>query len=507
MDELVTILGIDVASGAQQKIDKFNSTLDGIVKAAGWMAAGLLTAAGSIGFFAERSANAGAAIEKFHQITGISTDTLQEMQFAVEQVGGSADALTNDLASLSKSMSSPIPGEYNNVLFMLGINTKKWNGELKTSADVFMEMADKMKGKNPIEMTQWLSRAGMSNDSVLLLMKGREAIQKLTDEARKLPVIVGDQQLKNLLEFETRLSMIRRIFTYLGQEISSAAGPALRDIVESLTNWLKLNKEIIQTGLKEFIDGIVNGFKKFGEILSDVIEYFQKTFPKINEFTKNLDRTKLITEIVTGLLVALTAVLGVLAIKLLIVYAPFIAVGLAVKDFIDYLRGGDSVIGSFMEKIGKMADEFAQKFPAITEIFQIMGMGIENYLTHKIENLNNSLSKAFELFDRLKSNVQWLLDKDEKILEFMGFGQGKISSGTKSLTQPLTVPAGASGSWGLQKSGASGGWGEQKNTTINQKNEWNIMGGDSLGIAAAVGTKLNYTMQQIYPGMTSLTNQ
>lgn len=514
IDELVTILGLDIASGVAAKVQKFNAGLDGVTRFAGWAGAALTAAAGSIAYFVERASQAAAEIDKFRQLTGISTTVLQGFQFAVEQVGGSADVLTGDLMSLTKGMSSPIPGEFNHALFMLGINLRKAGGEAKTADEVLLDIADRLKGMSTIQQIQWASRIGLSNDTILLLQEGRGEIERLIQQAKDIPTIVGPQQLKDAREFVIQLQMVRRIFTYLGQEVSSAAGPAMRAIVGNFSDWLKLNNEFIQSGLRNFIDGVVEGFSRFGHIISTVRNEVEHYLPQAGKFIEVLTGTQTISAVVFATLSALVGVLVLMGIKFAAVAASILAAALVFEDFLTYLRGGNSAIGELIKWVDKMYDQFSKKFPAITDVLKSFAAVIKGVVVISIDAVTKSVKLLWEGLKMMGGALSWILDKVEGGLSFLGFGSGSnMSPLTQDVMNEIASKVSAFGTGLVQdaqrfnttqaplpvQSGRGPGLSDwQQKVEVNQV--FNIQGDNAVGVASETSRKMETALHQLFPG-------
>ena len=373
IDELVTILGIDVNSSSFQSIKRMSDGLNDIAKTAAKVGAAITAAASSALYLAERLNQTTAGIGNFSQITGISTKNVQALGVAVEMIGGNFQSLQSDLMSLTKSMSSPVPGEFNQTLFQLGINVRRASGELKTADDVLLDVADRFKGMSSQEQLQWGSKLGFSNDTIRLLQAGSGEIERLKREAENLPTIVGEKNIKNAQLFVEQFSLLRRMLLFVGQEAASFAGPALQGIVQDMTEWLKKNREIIESKLQHFIEGAVQGFKDFWKELKKIKDNFEELFPNFTKFIKRMDESKATAVLVEGALTALGLGIGVLVVG----YAPLIAIvvlaGLVMNDFIAYMEGAPSVIGDMITWIDKLAKKLEDEFPTIARFVKMLG--------------------------------------------------------------------------------------------------------------------------------------
>ena len=368
IDELVTVLGLDIQSGVGQKISTFNAHIDSVTRAVGKAALGLTAAAASIAYFVERMNKQPAELYKLGQVTGISTDALQAWKFAAEQAGGSASSMEADMVGLIRSMSSPIPGEFNQGLFMLGINVRKAGGELKTVEEVLLDISDRIQGMSPQLQYQWMERIGLGPDTLLLLQKGRAEVGRYRKEAMGIPLVLKGEQLKNAQKFTIQMNTLRLIMSYLGQEVSSAAGPAMEKLVVRFNEWLKASRAWIQLNLRAVIDGIVNGFERFGGLLDRMSGAIKDHIPWLEKFTKRLRDADVVGGLVFAALTALVVVVAVLGAKFFLVAGAIAAAGLAFEDFYTWLEGGDSYFGDLVDWVEKLWLKFSTRFPNLTQL-------------------------------------------------------------------------------------------------------------------------------------------
>ena len=368
IDELITILGIEVDEKAEETIKRVNGHLDSVTRFAAWAGAALLAAAASIAYFTQRSAESAAHVDKFSQLTGISTDKIQSMGYAALAAGGSVEGLESDLMGLTKSMSSPIPGEFNQTLFMMGIGVHNASGRLKTADELLLDIADRMKGMSAQRQIQWASRLGLSDDTLLMLKMGRSEIERFQSMARDLPVIVDEDKLKKAREFTTNLSLTKRMIEALGQTISGTAAPAIEELNKAFGDFVKSNMDFINLKMNEIINGIILGFRQFAGIIIYLKEKFNEAFPGASRFLDTLVNADYIADFVTTSLVALSAALVLLFPQWAALGAIIGVVSLAVNDFKHYLSGTESIIGDVLKSSNEMFKDFETRFPNIVRL-------------------------------------------------------------------------------------------------------------------------------------------
>jgi hypothetical protein len=193
--------------------------------------------------------------------TGIGIVALQELKFAADQSDVEFDQLTNGLKFLSKNSLAAADGneEMRKKFKKLGVPLKNANGQLKTSeellldlADAFQEIPEAQRGARAMEV---LGKSGAT--LVPLLNRGKEGIKTLREEAQRLGGIINEDDARRLGDLDNAFKKIKQQGKGLLQVFGLALLPFLEDIVLVVGKWLSKNKEIISGGIRKFIDGLV----------------------------------------------------------------------------------------------------------------------------------------------------------------------------------------------------------------------------------------------------------
>ena len=115
VDELVTILGIDLDAQALNKLHAFEDNVGKAAQAVEKFALKISLGATAMSFWLKTSYDEEESLQRIADRTGVSTNKLQEWGYAANAISGDAQGLMADMESLQKSMSSPIPGQYNQI--------------------------------------------------------------------------------------------------------------------------------------------------------------------------------------------------------------------------------------------------------------------------------------------------------------------------------------------------------------------------------------------------------
>lgn len=271
LDELVHILGVEIDPKVNSNIQKFSAIISEATKGVAWLSAGLVAAASSALMFAKDSNEISSELEKFSRITGQNTDSLQQWGYAAIAAGGDAKSVQADIRHLIETMDSPIPGKFNQGLMML-LGTAY--DTTKDIDQVLMDLRDRFEGMTPKRQLQWSAELGISDDTLLMLKMSRQELTHIREEAKRIPVILTKEQLRNAMEFSIRWQQLNARIDYFGKVAATVAGPALDKMVKGLDSFIEENKVFIQSTLSGLIDGSIDGFDRFSKKLKEIVGQF-----------------------------------------------------------------------------------------------------------------------------------------------------------------------------------------------------------------------------------------
>ncbi len=307
VDELITLLTLEDSPGNDKTAKDFEDNLEDIQKTALKVGAALVTVASAtlvaVAAFA-KGVDEGA---KFAKSIDLTYEQLQELEYAQRKAGGSTDALRGDLAKITQTMSSPIPGEFNQTLLTMGIHTRKANGDLKNAGDILGDLTKKFEGLDNKQAQQLGSKLGISQGTIRLLQKGTASLAELRKEAHTLGGIIPPQTAEDAEKFGSELTDARTAIGGLGADVGGQLLPAVTDLVISFREFVVANKEFIAMGVGTILGAIVKGFGLFLTILMAVARVLFFILTPLNWFIKGLDKVGALAPIVTAALLAMTA--------------------------------------------------------------------------------------------------------------------------------------------------------------------------------------------------------
>lgn len=409
VDELVTLLSFKTSPGTEKAI---KSIKDGIAtlksEVTKWAAAATAAGATTSAFLLSASDKA-IELQKLSQSTNLSTDSLQQWQYAAEAVGASSAAVTSDLESLLKTMSSPIPGELNMELMMLGVSVRNASGQLRGADEVLKDVGDKLNKMGSAESVQWAERVGISNDTLMLLKQGRQGLSELFEEAQLVGAIIPEDAINRGAELSKSIKTLKTVFQALGNSIALSFAPNLKKVVDNFKQFLINNADFVRQGLGVTIDGVSRGFGRFWDVLVKIKDGFVALLQPMQPFLKNMDAVKVVAGLVTGALAGFLALMAPAIIQFAAVGAAIAGVSLVIEDFITWLQGGESVIGDIVNAFSNWMDKFPELKEDLKSVGQVFA-DVFNAIPGLIDKCIDKIEDMFPVINKILSGLGKVID-------------------------------------------------------------------------------------------------
>ncbi len=385
VDELITLLGLKIDPKAEGAASSFAKVIESVTGSALAAGAALTAFAGGIVAYAKSQAEAINEAGKFADSIGLSYESLQQLEYAVGKTGGSASALRSDLERLNKTMTSPIPGEYNQTLYMLGVSARDASGKVKTADAVLLDVADKLQGMSKQRQIQFADKLGISKDTLGLLQKGRGSVNDLKAEAVRLGLVLDESAKVKAARFQESLFGVKAIVNALGKTIAVALLPAMSDALDAFSKWVARNREFISAGITQVVTGVGKGFQMVGDMIAYAWKQVVKFLGPAGDMVKELDATQAIALTVVGALAAVAVSIIAATWPVIALVAAITAGVLVFEDLYAAINGQESIIGDW-------AKSFQQAYPGIAGVFE----KILNLAIKVGEFLGNGLAASFK---------------------------------------------------------------------------------------------------------------
>ena len=187
VDSLASKFGINLPNGITEALNGMKGFSAESVAALGAIAAGVAMAIKAMKELYDTTIAAAADVDELiaqSMITGLSTKTLQELQYAENLIDVSVDTITGSLTKLTRNMVSARDGNSSMAESFadLGVSITDTNGNLRSAEAVFYDLIDALgQVENPTERDALaMELFGKSaQDLNPLILQGSDALREL----------------------------------------------------------------------------------------------------------------------------------------------------------------------------------------------------------------------------------------------------------------------------------------------------------------------------------------
>lgn len=365
------------------------------------------------------------------QQAGVGAETLERYGVALQNYGGGLSSAASTLQNLNQQMQDlkfGKGGQIQEAALRYGISIEG-KGGLATGEEMLFNIAKRMEGLGESEQLDLGRKLGLDPSTIALLQGGVAGLTAELERASQY-TLYSQEDLENSRKFQM----------------------ALRELQQSIAKvWAVVSRDLLPV------------ITKVMDVVSDFFQYLSdhKGF-------------------VLGLLGAISAALGIIAIKSVIATAPFwlmvaaiaavgAAIGLLIDDFLTFKEGGDSVIGWVAERF---ADMFLWLFEMGDKIGNFFGSIWDKMLAGAIAAVN------------------WVLEAYNKVAKYVpGLKEAKLISTGKDVMQETSTPLNTMSNTNI----SNGGNNSVKIDTVNVQTQAT----DATGIAQGVGGALSNEFEDV----------
>ena len=305
-------LGIKLPSGATKAISALGSVSATTVAAASAVAAYIAILVKLEKAFIDVTIEAAAAADEMltmSSISGMSVETLQEMQYAAEFVDVSVDRLNDGFKDLTSAMKSANTGseDAQKAFAQLGVNITDSNGKLRNAKDVFFETVDALgqleagTQRDALAMTIFSESARELNP---LIDAGSGKLRQLAQQAHDTGYVLSEDAVKSLGKVDDALKELNNTQEGLKNQLAAEFAPTTEKALNTI------NDAVLEIG-NAFVDsGVVDSFADMLEsslgIIDPLTTLAKIVLPWVNEgLSETADMVALIADtadVIIGLL-------------------------------------------------------------------------------------------------------------------------------------------------------------------------------------------------------------
>lgn len=197
-------------------------------------------------------------------VTGLSTEALQEYQYAAELVDVSLDTLTSSQSKMIRSMDAARRGskEQAEAFDKLGISVQNADGTLRDAQDVFGDAIDALGAisneteRDAIAMTIFGRSARDLNP---LIKAGSDGLRELAQEAHNVGYVMGEEALDALGAVDDQLQRMNRSGEALKNQIAVGMAPAVENLMKKGADlFVRLQEAAEGSGILEVFGALLD---------------------------------------------------------------------------------------------------------------------------------------------------------------------------------------------------------------------------------------------------------
>lgn len=292
INDLAGRFGVDLPESATTALGSIGASAAGISAAIGVVTAAVnavVEAGKALIDMAAQQAEAATELDKMSAQMGVSTQRLQELQYAATASGVEVDQMVDSTQDLSEALiaaQDPTSDEAK-AFRELGISTRDANGEARSSGDAWEEVIQKLSTvSNRTEQARLGQMLlGEAFYELLPILEDVEAFYGKVSEAQELGIARTEGENDALVKLNAS-------FKELGARIDAVKSDVAVEAADELTaSSEKLGNAITEIGDYLLESGAVDAFAQFIEYLATMIELLSTLtqIPGIDNFFKSLD--------------------------------------------------------------------------------------------------------------------------------------------------------------------------------------------------------------------------
>lgn len=286
--------GIKLPEGMQKSMNSMGSLNTTSVKIAGGfvaLAVAIAKAEKALIRMTRESAEAADDIVTSSSVTGMSTDSIQELNYMADLTDVSLDRIRDSLKETTNTMQEAATGTgdayeaYNK----LGVEITDVDGKLRSAEDVFYDTIDalgEMKNKTERDALAMDLMSESAQELNPLIEIGSDGLKQYAQEAHSMGYVLDNEALTALTEVDDAYQRLQKSQEGAKNQLSAEFAPYLTEFYEKITKLIKDGGQALKDS------GIVDSFGMLLETVGDIIaptdQLSSDTVPKLTEALRPL---------------------------------------------------------------------------------------------------------------------------------------------------------------------------------------------------------------------------
>ena len=372
---------------------------------------------------------------------GANIETVEAIASGIKSIGLSAENVTDLYEELNNKLGESAGiEEITAVTESLGILGLQFESIKKLSPeDQFNAITDaalKMEDATQAAAAADILMGGEANKIISTLRLQGKSMEDITKNYQMMNFRT-EQSRKGAEDMAKAQSTTAKIIGSLTQEISGLLGKALAPMITKFNEFMINNKELISQNLDKLFNSIGNSVGDVGQHMETLIGWIGDLGANFNEFLKWAKWVGIVTVSITGLAIAMNALIGVFTVFNLVLANPVILVvvavvgALAAAAYLVY-RNWDGISAWFYDMWESIKTTFNIGVQVVKSMFDWSPMefvkaqwdGVTNYFS----NLFGGIASLYE------STVGAVMGKVNAAKDFFGFGDDNDTEVSRSMT-------------------------------------------------------------------------
>lgn len=408
----------------KQSFDNFSRSISDLTNNINTLLIDMAATGFSIFGITKFTSDFGREIESSAQAIGLTTDGLQKLRFAAAAAGVDAQTLQTGLENLSEV--SRLAGKGLEQGFEL--------------VSLAVEEATTQLGQVRVA-TAFFGEAGRS--LLPFLRAGTDQIRNFSQQAEDLGIVMTKTAIEDSRRFGAGMEFVKAILTGVRNEVGARLLPTMNDLVAQFVSFLSVNRQIIRTGIIQFVFGLSGTLRTVAFILFRIITFVVRLSRMFGGFINLL---LIINSLFTiflgfgiaaaiGAMVSAVASLvtqlakGVVTLGLFnqesnVLRNTLLGVGilgfiLLIEDLITHLEGGKSLLGSFFDGFNKQFPNIGKAFTSLISFFkQIRDFFLSGQATSSFKESMISVGRSIMAFlEPILETIDLLLEEPIRKLQ------------------------------------------------------------------------------------------
>ena len=286
--------GIKLPEGMQKSMNSMGSLNTTSVKIAGGfvaLAVAIAKVEKALIQMTRESAEDADDIVTLSSVTGMSTDSIQELNYMADLTDVSLDRIRDSLKETTNKMQEAATGTgdayeaYNK----LGVKITDVDGQLRSAEDVFYDTIDAlgdMKNKTERDALAMDLMSESAQELNPLIEIGSDGLKQYAQEAHSMGYVLDNEALTALTEVDDAYQRLQKSQEGAKNQLSAEFAPYLTEFYEKITKLIKDGGQALKDS------GIVDSFGMLLETVGDIIaptdQLSSDTVPKLTEALRPL---------------------------------------------------------------------------------------------------------------------------------------------------------------------------------------------------------------------------